>query len=126
MFNSKHRTLLAFLSTFKVELYINLTTDGVVFPKRDMDTASVFLSTRFEGDLILYKDKVVAELSFNKKKVLCTIPYDAIWSIRPVANKDAEGEPTQEELDEVAEFYDECVPLSMREKYGMVGKETPQ
>lgn len=126
MFKTKHRTLLAFLSSFRVEVCINLTKEGVIFPKREGDTTTVSLSTRFEGDLIIFKDKVIAELSFNGEKFLCTIPYDAIWSIRPLANKNAEDEPCQEELNELTEIYEESFPLSILMKYGNGDNEKPQ
>jgi len=114
----KHRTLMTLLSLGKVQVGVNSAVEGVVLPKhlmKDRDNMLLSLSTSFKGDWSIHKDRVEAELSFNKTPFKCVIPFDAIWFMRLMFDPKVEGMPSQEELDEeFAEEFAECMPISLQ------------
>lgn len=117
---NKHRTLMTYLSLGKIRVGVNLAVDGLVLPSHVMtsgrDSSYLHLSTEFDGDLVIHKDKIVAVLSFNGQPFTCVIPLNSIWSLRIIHDPNVDCMPSQEELDE--EFYEgfeDCLPLSMRD-----------
>ena len=120
----KFEDLLNLLSMHLVDVSINKSVEGVVLPphvmSKEEEYARVHISTRFNGEINLKKDRVIVDLSFNKQVFTCEIPYKAIFSM--IAKESDRTELSQRELlDEgFACIYEEDAPPSVQEMFMII------
>jgi stringent starvation protein B len=120
VYSQKQSIIEKFLEHGKTMICVNALTEGVSLPKHLMNSIQVKLVLSQKQVIVFENDNLLVELSFNKNKHSCVLPFKSIYYVSKHDTLD--GYPF---LDDMPEIFLELA-MAMEEMEEMDTKESSE